>query len=115
ATWLERRAWRSFFDHYLPRKFLDNYMDDTGAPITLTWQEMVDVNPIVNIRRSPGFGSHLAAMLAKAKSLEAAGTPAPAVNYIEVDGPGQAMTNGTLGNFTIKYKGLLTVQPDGSW
>lgn len=115
ATWLERRAWLSFFDHYLPRKFLNNYMDDTGAPITLTPLEMIDVNPIVNIRRSPGFATELAALQAQVKASNAAGTPAPAVKYIEVNGPGQAMTNGTLGNFTIKYKGGLIVSPDGNW
>jgi len=36
ATWVERRGWLAFFDHYLPRKFLNNYMDDTGTAITLT-------------------------------------------------------------------------------
>ena len=25
------------------------------------------------------------------------------------------MTNGTLGNFTITYKGMLTVMADGTW
>ncbi len=115
ATWLERRAWLSFFDHYLPRKFLNNYMDDTGAPITLTEREMIDVNPIVNIRASAGFAAELAALQARVKGYNAAGTPAPAVKYIEVTGPGQALTNGTLGNFTIRYKGTLTVNPDGNW
>ena len=115
ATWLERRAWLSFFDQYLARKFLNNYMDDTSTPITLTEQEMIDVNPIINIRRSPGFATELAALQAQVKASNAAGTPAPAVKSIEVSGPGQAMTNGTLGNFTIYYKGLLTVNPDGNW
>jgi Domain of unknown function (DUF4157) len=116
ATWLERRAWLSFFDHYLPRKFLNNYMDDTGTPITLTSQEMIDVNPRVNITASLGFQRELAALqasvLAKAS---ATGTAAADVRYIEVEGPGQAFTNGTLGNFTIKYKGLLTVTSAGEW
>lgn len=115
ATWLERRAWLAFFDHYLPRKFLDNYMDDTGAPITLMLWDMINVNPIVNIRRSPGFATELAALQAQARAHNAAGTPAPAIKYIEVSGPGQALTNGTLGNFTIHYKGVLSVNPDGTW
>src|SRR5438094_6674798 len=29
ATWLERRAWLAFFDEPVPRKLLNNYMDDT--------------------------------------------------------------------------------------
>jgi hypothetical protein len=115
ATWLERRAWLSFFDHYLPRKFLNNYMDDTGAAITLSAVEMIDVNPIVNITRSPGFARELAALKAEMAANAAAGRPAPAVRYIDVTGPGQAMTNGTLGNFTINYHGVLTVSQDGSW
>jgi hypothetical protein len=115
ATWLERRAWLAFFDHYLPRKFLNNYMDDTANPITLTQQEMTDVNPIVNIRRSAGFAAELAALQAQVKASNAAGAPVPAIKYIEVSGPGQALTNGTLGNFTIHYKGALTVSPDGNW
>ena len=46
ATWIERRTWLAFFNHYLPRKFLNNYMDDTGKAITLTRQEMIDCNPV---------------------------------------------------------------------
>jgi hypothetical protein len=115
ATWIERRAWLGFFDHYLPRKFLNNYMDDTGTAITLTQQEMVDVNPRVNITTSLGFRRELTDLQAKVKASAAAGTPTPAAKYIEVSGPGQAMTNGTLGNFTIRYKGMLTVNSDGTW
>lgn len=115
ATWLERRAWRSFFDHYLPRKFLDNYMDDTGAPITLNAREMIDINPVVNIRRSAGFERELKALQAQVAASSASGSPSPAAKYIEVSGPGQAMTNGTLGNFTIRYKGMLTVDTGGGW
>lgn len=115
AFWFERRTWLAFFDHYLPRKLLNNYMDDTGNPITLTPQEMIDVNPIVNIRRSPGFAAELTALQGQVQASNATGKPSPAVKYIEVSGPGQAMTNGTLGNFTINYKGLLTVAPDGDW
>lgn len=119
ATWFERRTWLSFFDHYLPRKFLNNYMDDTGNPITLTLQEMQDVNPRINInhRRSRQFKQELALLQQQMRDSAAAnnGQPTPQAKYIEVSGPGQAMTNGTLGNFTIKYKGILTVMTDGNW
>jgi hypothetical protein len=110
ATWVERRAWKGFFDHYLSRKFLDNYMDDTGAPITLTEREMIDVNPIVDIRRSTAFQAELGALQARATAANA-----PALKPIDVRGWGGALTNGTLGNFTIRFQGLLTVQPDGRW
>ena len=115
ATWLERRAWLSFFSHYMPRKLLNNYMDDTGNPITLTQQEMMDVNPRVDISASAAFRTELGALQGQVASNAAAGIQVPAVKFIEVSGPGQAMTNGTLGNFTIKYKGTLQVNTDGTW
>lgn len=105
ATWLERRAWLSFFDHYLPRKFLNNYMDDTGTAITLSRQEMMDCNPIVDLHRSRGLMNDVA-------SLRASGGGSKTSNW---SGWGGAMTNGTLGNFTIRYQGTLTVNPDGTW
>lgn len=105
ATFLERRAWLSFFDHYLPRKFLNNYMDDTGTPITLSKQEMIDCNPIVDLRRSPAF-------LGEVGKLRSAGG---GKRTISVSGWGGALTNGTLGNFTIYYEGELTVTPAGNW
>lgn len=103
ATWLERRAWLGFFDHYLPRRFLNNYMDDTGNPITLTRQEMEDCNPIgVDITRSAEFGQTLT-------RLRTQGGGAEAITCTALAG---AMTNGTLGNFTVRYTGVVTV--DGS-
>jgi hypothetical protein len=105
ATWVERRAWLSFFDHYLPRRFLNNYMDDTGAEITLTQQEMVDCNPVVNLRRSRDI-------LNEVERLRRAGGGSVSIS---ARGTGGAMTNGTLGNFTINYSGELTVTADGGW
>ncbi len=105
ATWLERRAWLSFFDHYLPRKLLNNYMDDSGAPITLTQTEMADCNPIVDLRRSQAF-------LTEVARLRAAGGGTKAIT---VSGAGLALTNGTLANFTIYYRGDLSVTRSGDW
>jgi hypothetical protein len=105
ATWVERRAWLASYDHYLPRKFLNNYMDDTGTPITLTQQEMIDCNPIVDIRRSTSFRSEVS-------RLQAAGGGS---SIISLSGWGGALTNGTLGNFTIHWNGTLTVSPSGTW
>lgn len=105
ATWIERRAWLAFFDHYLPRMFLNNYMDDTGAPITLNQQQMQDCNPVVDIRRSQAF-------MAQVARLQAAGG---GTEPVRVNGWGGAMTNGTLGNFTIHWVGMVVVAPDGTW
>ncbi|WP_040563895.1 eCIS core domain-containing protein [Kineosphaera limosa] len=105
ATHYERRMWLGFYDHYLPRKLLKNYMDDTGKAITLTAQEMIDCNPIVDLRRSKRFMTEVA-------GLAAAGG---GTNAVKVTGWGGARTNGTLGNFTITYDGIVTVKADGSW
>jgi hypothetical protein len=105
GTWLERRAWKAFFDHYLPRKFLDHYMDDVGTPLKLTRQEMIDCNATVDIRRSVDFRAEVA-------RLQKAGGGS---STIAVSGPAGARTNGTLGNFTIHYKGSLVVEKSGAW
>lgn len=107
ATWLERRAWLGFYDHYLPKKFLNNYMDDTGNPITLTKKEMEDCNPVnVNIRQSAVFRQTLSSLLASG------GGTVP----ISCTALAGAMTNGTLGNFTVRYVGMLTVDAtSGDW
>jgi len=107
ATFLERRAWLSFFDHYLPRKFLNNYMDDTGAEITLTQQEMIDCNPIVNLTRMRSRALQNA--VASLRSAGGGTQPLSGAGY------GGARTNGTLGNFTINYNGTLTVSAGGDW
>ena len=105
ATWLERRAWLSFFDHYIPRMFLNNYMDDTGTTITLTEQQMRDCNPVVDVTRSP-------AIQAEIQRLAGLGGGS---STISTTGWGGAMTNGSLGNFTIHYNGTIRVAADGSW
>jgi hypothetical protein len=105
ATWFERRAWLSFFSHYLPRKLLSKYMSDMGGQITLTQQEMIDCNPIVDLRRSRAF-------LQEVVRLRSVGG---GTNTIAVSGWGGARTNGTLGNFTINYIGQLSVSSTGDW
>ena len=107
ANFLERRAWLSFFDHYLPRKFLNNYMDDTGDEITLTQQEMIDCNPIVNLTRMRSRALQNA--VASLRSTGGGTQPLSGAGY------GGARTNGTLGNFTINYSGDLTVSAGGDW
>lgn len=105
ATYLERRTWLAFFDHYLPRRFLNNYMDDTGTPIRLSLQQMQDCNPIVDLRRSRVFMRQVA-------RIAAAGGGSGAMTFTGWAG---ARTNGTLGNFTIEYTGTVVVQADGTW
>jgi hypothetical protein len=105
ASYFERRAWLSFYSHYLPRKFLNHYMDDVGTPIVLTLQEMEDCNAIVDIKRSVDFMTAVA-------TLKGAGGGS---KQLRVKGAAGARTNGTLGNFTVIYTGTVTVNPDGTW
>lgn len=104
AKLLERRSWLSFFDHYLPRKFLNNYMDDTGKEIKLTSQEMKDCNPIINIFES----SKIIAEKARLKKGEIAEIKKGTVLAA-------ALTSGTLGNFTINFEGKLKANADGTY
>ncbi|MEK6288293.1 MAG: DUF4157 domain-containing protein [Acidobacteriota bacterium] len=105
ATWLERRAWLSFFSDPVPRMLLNNYMNDTGTAVTLSQAEMVGCNPIVDLKRSAVFLQHVA-------NLRSGGGGTQLITF---SGWGGALTNGTLGNFTINYRGRLTVSPAGGW
>ena len=103
ATWLERRAWLAFFDQPVPRRLLNNYMDDTGATINLSLAEMIGCNPVVDVKRSPAF-------MGAVGLLRGGGS-----THINFSGWGGALTNGTLGNFTINYAGTLVVSTAGNW
>jgi hypothetical protein len=73
-------------------------MDDNGNSITLTRQEMEDCNAVgVDIRRSAAFQKALT-------SLKASGGGIDPITCTSFAG---AMTNGTMGNFTVIYEGLL--------
>jgi hypothetical protein len=66
---------------------------------------MQDCNPIVNLENSEAF-------IAARKRLQKAGG---GFEYLKITGWGGALTNGTLGNFTVHYSGMLTVNDDGTW
>jgi hypothetical protein len=87
------------------RRLLNNYMDDAGTRITLSQAEMIGCNPVVDLRRSAGFQ-------AEVRRLAGAGGGSATIS---VTGWGGAMTNGTLGNSTIRYAGTVTVARDGTW
>lgn len=99
------------FSHYLPKAFLDRYTDNSGAEFKLSEQQMADVNPVVDIRlthgpdgmpiRNPEFAEAL-------NQLEHGGSAEIQIQR----GWGGTLTNGTLGHFTIRYQGTLTVTLD---
>ena len=105
ATWAEREFWLVFFPHYLPRKLLNNYMDDTGNPIELTQQEMIDCNVVVDLRGNASFSDEL-------RSLIRAGGGSRDFGFSELN---IANRTGTLANFTINYRGRLMVNMSEPW
>lgn len=104
----ERVAYETFaagFDHYLPKKFLRHYVWGRGGDLTLTKQEMIDCNPLINLSRSKAFRDLLD---------QADKQPGKLIPF-ELGILSGALTNGTLGQFTAKTKGELVAAADGSW
>jgi hypothetical protein len=101
----QRQLWQLANNHPLAQKLIGHYMDATGAALTLSATEMAACNPIVNIRRSKAF-------MALVDSLRDRGG---GTANVDVNGLGGAQTNGTLGNFTIMWRGSVAVNADGSW
>src|SRR5258708_1733261 len=95
----------SFFNHPLAKKMLRHYVFGGGATLNLTEQEMIDCNPYVNLTPAKKFQDALA---------EATKTPGKATPLV-IKVPAIALTNGTLGNFTVNITGTLTAASDGSW
>lgn len=93
------------FDHYLPQKFLHQYVKGGGAELKLSEKEMIDCNAYITLVGNKSFQSQLD--LATAKP----GTAVP----LNLSVPAGALTNGTLGNFTVKIQGTLTAAPTGAW
>ncbi|CAN5909646.1 hypothetical protein BH11PSE8_BH11PSE8_00640 [soil metagenome] len=100
----------SFFDHYLPKKFLRNYIWGKGTPIKLTLQEMKDCNPMIDLNASKPFVARVTKLQA-----EAAAKNAQVVYPFTLEMVAGAATNGSLGQFTVKFKGQIDAEPDGSW
>lgn len=93
------------FSHYLPKKFLRRYIWGGGGKLTLTKQEMIDCNPLIDLRRAKGFNDLLA------KALTQPGRPVT----FELPVPAGALTNGTLGQFTTRTKGTLVATAAAEW
>ncbi len=99
------RVFKACYRHYLPREFLDRYHSGAGGTRKLNLQEMIDCNPEIDLAGSTDFQGKL-------DELRSAGGGS---KHITGQGLGVALTNGTLGNFTVNYDGTLMVRPDGSW
>ena len=97
--------WASFFTDPLAKKMLHQYIFGGGTTLNLSEREMIDCNPYINLALAKGFQAALT---------EAAKTPGKATP-ITIKIPAIALTNGTLGNFTVNITGTLTVASGGSW
>lgn len=95
----------SYFDQPLPKRFIHHYVWSNGATYGLTEREMIDCNPYINLGNSDAFEAALLAARAK---------PGVAVP-LKMGVLAGALTNGTLGQFTVKLDGNLVAQADGRW
>ena len=95
----------SFFDQPISKKMLRQYIFGKGSTLNLSEREMIDCNPYIDITRSANFRTSLVA---------ATKTPGKDAS-IDFKLLGFALTNGTLGNFTVHVRGTLRAAPDGSW
>lgn len=95
----------AFFSHYLPKKLIRHYVYANGRKMKLTEQEMIDCNPYISLLYSKAF----VALIAQAE--RSPGMPVP----FELPVKAGALTNGTLGQFTVKTKGALVADGKGGW
>lgn len=97
-----------FFSHYVPKKLLRRYIYGGGSPpsLILTEREMIDCNPYISVLRCRAFRDELAALEKGAASTN---------KSLELRCPAGALTNGTLGQFTVKMKGVLSFTAAHDW
>ena len=96
----------SFFDHYLPKKLLRQYVWGQGAELVLSEQEMIDCNPYINVMNCKAFQETLK---------DASGRNAPSQIDVDITCPAAAMTNGTLGQFSVKMHATLDYRAADDW
>jgi hypothetical protein len=95
----------AFFSHYLPKKLIRHYVYANGRKMKLTQQEMIDCNPYISLLYSKAF----VALIDQANKTP--GMPVP----FELPVKAGALTNGTLGQFTVKTKGAVVADGKGKW
>ena len=95
----------SFFDHYLPKKFLRQYIWGQGHGLVLSEQEMVDCNPYINVMNCRAFD----------EALKDAAKIGSSTTSLDVTCPAGAFTNGTLGQFSVKMRGTLEYRGVDDW
>jgi hypothetical protein len=107
----KRGLYVGMVSHPIAKLLLGHYIDGTGVPFSLTPQQMIDIEPIVDVRAGDGFEA-----LVKRLRQQTAETQQPAQAPIPfMKAWGGACTSATLGNFTVEYRGAVTVWPSGVW
>jgi hypothetical protein len=96
----------AFFDHYLPKKFLRHYVWGGGRSLALSEREMVDCNPYINVMNCRSFRDTLDARAASRSS---------SVTEVSLRCPASALTNGTLGQFSVPMRATLTYRGADDW
>jgi hypothetical protein len=107
----KRALYVSLVAHPIAKQLLGHYIDGTGAPFSLTPQQMIDIEPIVDVRGAEGFEALVMRLRAQtAETQQPAQAPIPFAKAW-----GGACTSATLGNFTAEFRGGVTVWPSGVW
>jgi len=102
------------FSHYLPEKLIDIYTGLGGGELHLSNRETIDTNPypvsIFQGKNKDKNRSEAAAFLKEYNSLEKGSSKS-----VKFSVSGKAATQGTLGQFTIIFDGILKRNKDDSW
>jgi hypothetical protein len=107
----KRALYVGMVSHPIAKLLLGHYIDGTGAPFSLTPQQMIDIEPIVDVRGGDGFEALVMRLRQQtAETQQPAQAPIPFMKAW-----GGACTSATLGNFTVEYRGGVTVWPSGVW
>jgi hypothetical protein len=107
----KRALYVSLVTHPVAKLLLGHYIDGTGAAFHLTPQQMIDIEPIVDVRGAEGFEALVLRLRAQtAETQQPAHAPIPFAKAW-----GGACASATLGNFTVEFRGGVSVWPSGVW
>ncbi len=111
---IKTELFKSQFSHYLPKKFIDKYSSYDGGTLNITEQEAIDVNPysvaIYQGKNSEKYQEEKDNFLNEVNSLKAGES-----KKVKLSVSGKAGTQGSLGQFTINFEGILTRGDGKEW
>ena len=111
---IKTELFKSQFDHYLPKKFIDKYSSYQGGTLHLSAQEALDTNPysvaIYQGKSDKKWAKERENFLNEVNSLKAGES-----KKVSLSVSGKSGTQGTLGQFTINFEGILTRGDNKEW